>query len=266
MNSKSVAKFAACASKALLLWVTLSSFSPAVAKNGEGLTEAFSEESTEGNAEGFAERSCEGFAERNPVGTLSELNQIEYDKHLLPSNSISAGCGYSWLSNDILTANGESLGRTPTGFDVTLEYAHLWNLWNQPNANRRPFYMGFSINAVGSRTKVKIPRNGGNDANDVIMNYFVGAGYKMAYKTNKRFIWNMVLSLGYACTDDDFNTMDGFGVYAEMGCEYLLSKHWSAGVSFGGISTSYKQPAGWDNKYRFGIDHNGLRAKLGYYF
>ena len=98
------------------------------------------------------------------------------------------------------------------------------------------------------------------------MNYFVGAGYKMAYKTNKHFIWNMVLSLGYACTDDDFNTMDGFGVYAEMGCEYLLSKHWSAGVSFGGISTSYKQPAGWDSKYRFGIDHNGLRAKLGYYF
>lgn len=144
MNSKSVAKFAACASKALLLWVSLTSF-------------------TGGNS----------------VGTLSELNQIEYDKHLLPSNSISAGCGYSWLSNDILTANGESLGRTPTGFDVTLEYAHLWNLWNQPNANRRPFYMGFSINAVGSRTKVKIPRNGGNDVDDVIMNYFVGAGFKI---------------------------------------------------------------------------------------
>lgn len=126
--------------------------------------------------------------------------------------------------------------------------------------------MGFSINAVGSRTKVGIPTGFGNDANDVIMNYFVGAGFKMAYKTNKRFIWNMVLSLGYACTDDDFNTMDGFGVYAEMGCEYLLSKHWSAGVSFGGISTSYKQPTGWDSKYRFGIDHNGLRAKLGYYF
>ena len=79
MNSKSVAKFAACASKALLLWVSLTSFTG-----------------------------------RDSVGTLSELNQIEYDKHLLPSNSISAGCGYSWLSNDILTANGESLGRTPT--------------------------------------------------------------------------------------------------------------------------------------------------------
>ena len=246
MNSKSITKLAACASATLLLWVSLTSFSPAVTKNTEGFTE--------------------GNTERNSIGTLSELNQIEYEKHLLPSNSISAGCGYSWLSNEILTANGESLNRTPTGFDVTLEYAHLWNLWKQPNAYRRPFYMGFSINAVGSRTKVKIPRNGGNDVNDVIMNYFVGAGYKMAYKTNKRFIWNMVLSLGYACTDDDFNTMDGFGVYAEMGCEYLLGKHWSAGVSFGGISTSYKQPAGWDGKYRFGIDHNGLRAKLGYYF
>ena len=143
-----------------------------------------------------------------------------------------------------------------------MEYAHLWKLKN----TRRPFYIGFSINGMGSRTKVKIPRNGGNDVNDVIMNYFVGAGYKMAYKTNKRFIWNLLLSLGYACTDDDFNTTDGFGVYAEMGCEYMLSKHWSAGVNLGGMSSAYKQPAGWDSKYRFGINHNGLRAKLAYYF
>ena len=242
MNSKSVAKLAACASATLLLWVSLTSFSPAVTKNAEGFTE--------------------GNAERNTIGTLSELNQIEYEKHLLPSNSISAGCGYSWLSNEILTANGDKLGRTPTGFDVTMEYAHLWKLKN----TRRPIYIGFSINGVGSRTKVKIPRNGGNDVDDVIMNYFVGAGYKMAYKTNKRFIWNLLLSLGYACTDEDFNTADGFGVYAEMGCEYMLSKHWSAGVNLGGFSSAYKQPAGWDSKYRFGIDHNGLRAKLAYYF
>ena len=167
MNSKSVAKLAACASATLLLWVSLTSFSPAVTKNAEGFTESNAESFTEGNAE------------RNTIGTLSELNQIEYEKHLLPSNSISAGCGYSWLSNEILTANGKSLNRTPTGFDVTLEYAHLWNLWKQPNAYRRPFYMGFSINAVGSRTKVGIPTGFGNDANDVIMNYFVGAGYKM---------------------------------------------------------------------------------------
>lgn len=108
MNSKSVAKLAACASATLLLWVSLTSFSPAVTKNAESFTE--------------------GNTERNTIGTLSELNQIEYEKHLLPSNSISAGCGYSWLSNEILTANGKSLNRTPTGFDVTLEYAHLWNL------------------------------------------------------------------------------------------------------------------------------------------
>ena len=127
MNSKSVTKLAACASATLLSWVSLTSFSPAVAKNAEGFTESNAESFTEGNTE------------RNTIGTLSELNQIEYEKHLLPSNSISAGCGYSWLSNEILTANGESLNRTPTGFDVTLEYAHLWNLWNQPNAYRRPF-------------------------------------------------------------------------------------------------------------------------------
>lgn len=115
MNSKSVAKLAACASATLLLWVSLTSFSPAVAKNAEGFTE--------GNAESFTE----GNTERNIIGTLSELNQIEYEKHLLPSNSISAGCGYSWLSNEILTANGESLNRTPTA--VLFIWASPSMLW-----------------------------------------------------------------------------------------------------------------------------------------
>lgn len=59
MNSKSVEKLAACASATLLLWVSLTSFSPAVAKNAEGFTESNTE--------------------RNTIGTLSELNQIEYE-------------------------------------------------------------------------------------------------------------------------------------------------------------------------------------------
>ena len=127
------------------------------------------------------------------------VEDADNEKRYLPANSISVSSGYSWLSNDFFTANGDKLGKTPTGFDVTMEYAHLWKLKN----SRRPFYIGFSINGVGSRTKLKIPRNGDDDVDEVIMNYFVGAGYKMAYKTNKRFIWNLLLSLGYACTDDD---------------------------------------------------------------
>ena len=227
MNSKSAAKLAACASLALFL---------------SGIPSL---------------KACAQEQEKKVV-----VEDADNEKRYLPANSISVSSGYSWLSNEILTANGDKLGRTPTGFDVTMEYAHLWKL----KGTRRPFYFGFSINGMGSRTKVKIPRNGGNDVNDVIMNYFVGAGYKMAYKTNKRFIWNLLLSLGYACTDDEFATVDGFGVYAEAGCEYMLSKHWSAGVNLGGMSSTYKQPAGWDSKYRFGINHNGLRAKLAYYF
>ena len=227
MNSKSAAKLTACASLALFL---------------SGIP---------------SQKACAQEQEKKVV-----VEDADNEKRYLPANSISVSSGYSWLSNEFLTDNGDKLG-TPTGFDVTMEYAHLWKLKN----SRRPFYIGFSINGVGSRTKLKIPRNGADDVDEVIMNYFVGAGYKMAYKTNKRFIWNLLLSLGYACTDDGYNTADGFGVYSEMGCEYMLSKHWSAGVTLGGFSSTYKQPAGWDgNKYRYGIDHNGLRAKLAYYF
>ena len=57
MNSKSVAKLAACASATLLLWVSLTSFSPAVAKNAEGFTESNTESFTESNAESFTEVS-----------------------------------------------------------------------------------------------------------------------------------------------------------------------------------------------------------------
>ena len=174
MNSKSAAKLAACASFALFL---------------SGIP---------------SQKACAQEQEKKVV-----VEDADNEKRYLPANSISVSSGYSWLSNEILTANGDKLDRTPTGFDVTMEYAHLWKLKN----TRCPIYIGFSINGVGSRTKVKIPRNGGNDVNDVIMNYFVGAGYKMAYKTNKRFIWNLLLSLGYACTDDGYNTADGFGVY-----------------------------------------------------
>lgn len=58
------------------------------------------------------------------------VEDADNEKRYLPANSISVSSGYSWLSNEILTANGDKLGRTPTGFDVTMEYAHLWKLKN----------------------------------------------------------------------------------------------------------------------------------------
>ena len=129
MNSKSAAKLAACASLALFL---------------SGIP---------------SQKVCAQEQEKKVV-----VEDADNEKRYLPANSISVSSGYSWLSNEILTANGDKLGRTPTGFDVTMEYAHLWKLKN----TRRPIYIGFSINGVGSRTKVKIPRNGGNDVDDVI--------------------------------------------------------------------------------------------------
>ena len=116
MNSKSAAKLAACASFALFL---------------SGIP---------------SQKACAQEQEKKVV-----VEDADNEKRYLPANSISVSSGYSWLSNEILTANGDMLGRTPTGFDVTMEYAHLWKLKN----TRRPFYIGFAINGVGSRTKVK---------------------------------------------------------------------------------------------------------------
>ena len=106
MNSKSAAKLAACASFALFL---------------SGIP---------------SQKACAQEQEKKVV-----VEDADNEKRYLPANSISVSSGYSWLSNEILTANGDKLGRTPTGFDVTMEYAHLWKLKN----TRRPFYIGFSI-------------------------------------------------------------------------------------------------------------------------
>lgn len=182
----------------------------------------------------------------------------------LPSNYIGIYGGFGWLSNDIVLEDGSKVKKTPTGYDLGIEYAHLWELKN----SRNPFYMGLAINVMHNYADIDpIPVNGGwGTFYDEFTNIYIGAGFKIAFKTNKSFIWHAQVGIGYAHTDDSFYPTGGFGTNTEIGCDYMLGKHWAVGASLTALRTYYSKPEGWDIKGRYGVDHNGLHVKLGYFF
>lgn len=190
-----------------------------------------------------------------------DANQ-ENDIRILPVNYIGLSGGFAWLTNEIILDNNKKLNKTPTGYNMGLEYTHLWKL----KKAYRPFYLGLAFNALFNRATVGIPRNGANDANIVIMNYYIGTGCKTAYKTNKGFIWHSMITLGFAKTDDDFESASGFGIYSEIGCDYMIGKHWALGATIGNISSYYPKSQNWPSDIRHGIDYNGVHFKMGYFF
>lgn len=179
----------------------------------------------------------------------------------LPLNYIGVAGGYSWLNNDVLTDNGfEKV--SPNGYGFTLEYSHLW----QSKRSARPVYSGFTINCIYSSVTYKGIGHYGQ--NMILDNILLGAGYKMVYKTNRKFVWAWALGLGYAHTSDDWglNNASGLGTYGIMDLGYLIGKHFSVGTSFVFVSTVYSKPNGWPSDKRYGIDSGTINLKLGYFF
>lgn len=197
-------------------------------------------------------------------GAITCHAQDDNELRLLPSNYIGINGGFGWLSNEIVTEDGSKINKKPKGYDLGLEYAHLWQLKN----SRKPLYMGFAVNVMRNYADIEpFPINGGwGTFYDEFTNIYVGAGWKVAFKTNKSFIWHGQLGIGYAHTDNTFDTTGGLGSYWECGCDYMIGRHWAIGASLEFMSTYYRKPDGWDIKGRYGIDHNGLHAKLGYFF
>lgn len=179
----------------------------------------------------------------------------------LPLNYISLGGGYSWLDNDVLTDDGFKKVK-PDGFGYTVEYSHLW----QSKRSARPVYYGFALNCIYSC--VTYDNLGSFGQSMELHNTLLGVGYKMAYKTNRNFVWDWVLGLGYAHTSDDWglNNASGLGTYGIMDVGYLIARHFCIGASFVFTTTIYSKPEGWPSDKRYGIDSGGLNVKMGYFF
>lgn len=180
----------------------------------------------------------------------------------LPLNYIGISGGYAWLDNEIWTEYGKEK-TSPKGFDIALEYSHLWKIKGSP----RPIYVGFSINGLLSLIDCD---NLGPQKNESFQmtNYFIGADYKVAYKTSKSFVWHIGAGFGYAHSENDMHTSKsgGFAIHVKMGVDYLIGKHFGIGVCMDGIQSYYPKPKGWPSDKRYGIDHSGLNAHIGYYF
>lgn len=203
--------------------------------------------------------------EKAAVEEKAFYNKMDKDNEIrqLPLNSISLTGGYAWLTNEILNDNNSVADSHPKGIEFGIEYSRLY-LIKGPS---RPFYHGFFLN--GLLSLVDCDHLGGyRDYSMQMTNYYIGAGYKIAYKTNKRFLWTCGLGLGFAHTEDDMhlNKAGGLGVYGDMGCSYVIGKHLNIGLSMVALSTIYPKPNGWPSNKRYGIDHNALRFRLGYMF
>lgn len=178
----------------------------------------------------------------------------------LPLNYINISGGLAWLDNKILTERGME-SNSPTGFNLTFEYSHLWRL-----KAAKPCYWGLAF--IGVYNTVKYDDFGSYHQSMNLDNYFLGAGCKWAYKTNKSFLWDYTLGLGYGHTKDDmgFNDAGGFGIYCSLGFGYMLGKHFCIGTSLSLLSTYYAKPDGWPKDKRYGIDNGNLNIRLGYFF
>lgn len=179
----------------------------------------------------------------------------------LPLNYIGLASGYIWLSNEIWTDRGKVDAKTH-GIDFALEYSHLWQL----KTRARPLYAGFSL--IGLLSLVDCEDHKNYYIDNQMTNYFVGADFKMAYKTSKRFVWHVAAGFGYAHSEDDMHTSKsgGLGVHSQMGIDYIIGKHFGIGLSMNALQTYYPKPAGWPSDKRYGIDHSSANFRIGYYF
>lgn len=178
----------------------------------------------------------------------------------MPLNCIAISGGYAWLDNKILINDGMKSFK-PTGYNLNLEYSHVWNL-----KLTKPTYMGVAL--IGHYNHVKTDDIGVNNVSMQMDNYFLGVGWKMMLKTNKSFVWDCTLGFGYAHTNDNmnFNNVGGLGVYGSYGFGYFFAKHFCIGASVSVLTTYYSKPSGWPSDQRYGIDDGNLNAKLAYYF
>ena len=187
--------------------------------------------------------------------------ETEYAIRQLPSNYIGISGGYAWLDNEVLTDEGNARTK-PKGFDVNLEYSHLWT----SKSLSRPIYYGIAVNGLVSLVDYK--HIGNRNLSMQLTNCYVGCGGKIAYKTNQRFVWECLVTIGYAHTSDDMhiNKAGGFAAYSEIGIGYMVDRHFCIGVSCADFTSTYSKPKGWPSDTRYGIDHWAVRARLGYFF
>ena len=179
-----------------------------------------------------------------------ESTEMASNSRKMASNSIRLTGDVSFVTSRLFTDFGEL--SKPWGYGIGVEYTHLWKV--KGKNEEKPNYLGLTLVA-----QYKDACQGYE-----IMTSFLGAGVTWAIKTDKGFAWYTTFGLGYAYSSDIDLYLDnsGVGVFAMLGFDYMVTKHFGIGASLNPLACFYKEPKYYDNPSYYGkfdkIDNYGV--------
>ena len=136
-----------------------------------------------------------------------------------------------------------------TGFDVMLDFQHLW---------QRGF--GLGVDYAYHRTSFE-----GWGHYTLV---YVGPSFVYANRSIDRFTFDAALGVGYAYFTEPGYDLNGMGFMFKVGAEYQLTSHFGLGVELSRLTSRFREPEGFSlpGDENFGYARFGVLAGLRFYF
>lgn len=164
------------------------------------------------------------------------------------SNKLKLSGGPMWTDSKVYVTS-ERYYKFRTGFDVMLDFQHLW---------QRGF--GLGIDYAYHRTSFE-----GWGHYTLI---YVGPSFVYANRSIDRFTFDAAFGVGYAYYTEPGYDLNGMGFMFKAGAEYQLTSHFGLGVELSRLITRFREPKGFSlpDDGNFGFARFGVLAGLRFYF
>ncbi|MBQ8657419.1 MAG: hypothetical protein IJ527_10300 [Prevotella sp.] len=168
-----------------------------------------------------------------------------------PKNSFRLNVGPSWILSEITVPKGTY--KHLSGLEANVEYLHTWR-------------NGVGVGVNGAFYRSSYEDGVFRDKSDFTILY-IGPSLSGVTKLGKRWLLNAEIGLGYAHTDDGYNTSNGIGMQYKLGVDYMLSKQVGLGLELNSLLTNMKKPDGFElpDDKRYGFDRLGVLAGVRFY-
>lgn len=168
---------------------------------------------------------------------------------LQPLNILRLSAGPSIMTSEFITGNRTYKSRT--GFDLLVDYDHLWKSG-----------IGFGINYLYNTTSF--------DDGYKTHTHYIGPSFVVAIATEK-WRYDIAWGLGYAHYAESWGGMsvkeDNFAYFYRLGAEYRLGKKCAVGLQLHSLTMPQKKPEDFklkDNEF-YGIRHISPHFRICYY-
>lgn len=168
-----------------------------------------------------------------------------------PRNVLRVSAGPSLMYSKYQVGN--HLYKTHLGFDICVDYDHVWKSSFGLGINYLHNYTSFD---EGIKTRLD----------------YLGPSMVIASPLKKNFRWDVALGIGYCHYSESnegiSNTANRVGLMFRVGAEWKVANHLALGTQFNLFSVNMKKPDDLEleKNESYGIRHVGLLAGLRYYF